>query len=307
MHDIYDRTFKKILTLSSRSVINLINGLFETDYPLDSELFYNWTEFVDGDLKKTLADTIITINNQRSYHLEAQMTEDETIVFRVFDYSYHFAERGNFSNTLVFPEPKIIYLCPAYTAPDTEELTLDFGTQGTFTYRVNTFKFLDTPVEELDRRKLIILIPFYILRLKNVINSAKHDEVAALLHSTLFDDIINSVETNYRCQNITKADRDTLLKLTMFLMRHIAAGKGYEKEIDAMDESILFDFEIQEKINKAKIEELEEKIDKQYSMLSERDMIIEKQAMNLQKQNSIIEKQAQELATLKAELEKLRK
>lgn len=36
IHQIYDKVFKKILTLSEISVINLINGLFGTDYPTDS-------------------------------------------------------------------------------------------------------------------------------------------------------------------------------------------------------------------------------------------------------------------------------
>lgn len=33
IYQIYDKMFKKILTLSSTAVINLINGLFETNYP----------------------------------------------------------------------------------------------------------------------------------------------------------------------------------------------------------------------------------------------------------------------------------
>ena len=36
-HDIFDRIFKRIITLSSPTVINFINGIFEEDYPLDSE------------------------------------------------------------------------------------------------------------------------------------------------------------------------------------------------------------------------------------------------------------------------------
>lgn len=73
-HHIFDKIFKKILTLSSTAVVNLINGLFETNYPTDSQIDYNWTEFVDDDLRRILADTIITINHRYSYHLEAQTT-----------------------------------------------------------------------------------------------------------------------------------------------------------------------------------------------------------------------------------------
>ena len=35
---VYDSVFKKILTLSVRSVVGLINGLFGTDYPSDSSI-----------------------------------------------------------------------------------------------------------------------------------------------------------------------------------------------------------------------------------------------------------------------------
>lgn len=77
IYQIYDKVFKKILTLSSTSIVNLINGLFDTHYPPDSAITYNWTEFEDDTLRRILADTIITINETDSYHLEAQMTEQE--------------------------------------------------------------------------------------------------------------------------------------------------------------------------------------------------------------------------------------
>ncbi len=59
-------------------MIGLINGLYGTEYPLDSKITYNWTEFVDEDekLRKMIAGTIITINERFSYHLEAQAYYD---------------------------------------------------------------------------------------------------------------------------------------------------------------------------------------------------------------------------------------
>ena len=66
-------------------------GIFDTQYPLDSKITYNWTENHDDDLKKTIADRIITINDRVSYHFEAQIGEDEEMQFRVFDYGYHHA------------------------------------------------------------------------------------------------------------------------------------------------------------------------------------------------------------------------
>lgn len=131
IYHIYDKIFKKILTLSSTAVINLINGLFDTDYSSDNDVTYNWTEFVDGELRHILAGTILTIGTGNSYHLEAQMTEDDNIIFRVFEYGYRHADRGRENShtgqRLLFPEARIIYLTSDSTTPDNYELTLDFG------------------------------------------------------------------------------------------------------------------------------------------------------------------------------------
>lgn len=66
IHDIYDRISKRCMALSAKCTIQLVNGLYGTDYPLDSEVTYNWTENIQDDLKKTLADAIVTINRKYS-------------------------------------------------------------------------------------------------------------------------------------------------------------------------------------------------------------------------------------------------
>ena len=47
IYQIYDKIFKKILTLSATAVVNLINGLFGTNYPPGNTVDYNWTEADD--------------------------------------------------------------------------------------------------------------------------------------------------------------------------------------------------------------------------------------------------------------------
>ena len=90
-HDMYDRMAKRCLMLSNRAIIQFINGIYEVNHPLDSEVTYNWTEHEDDDLRKTLADTIITIGGVSSYHLEFQMSEDGSITFRILEYGFNHA------------------------------------------------------------------------------------------------------------------------------------------------------------------------------------------------------------------------
>lgn len=84
-HDMYDRMAKRCLMLSNRAIIQFINGIYEVNHPLDSEVTYNWTEHEDDDLRKTLADTIITIGGVSSYHLEFQMSEDYEVSCKEID------------------------------------------------------------------------------------------------------------------------------------------------------------------------------------------------------------------------------
>ncbi|MCM1027497.1 MAG: hypothetical protein NC432_13775 [Roseburia sp.] len=172
-YHLYDKLFKKTLTLSPVAVINLINGLFGTDYPTDSDITYHWTEFEDEELRRILADTILTVGggrNPHSYHIEAQMTRDDEIILRVFEYGFgharRYADQEDGVYTLDFPEPLVIYLCPGNSLPDEYTLRLNFGEQGTFLYRVPAIRFQSLSTEEINDRKLAALLPFRLLKLR---------------------------------------------------------------------------------------------------------------------------------------------
>jgi len=252
IYQIYDKIFKKILTLSATAVVGLINGLFGTDYPPDSTITYHWTEFVDDRLRHTLADTILTINGCHSYHLEAQMEKDEDIVFRIFDYGYsHARTTGNGLAgdvyTLYFPEPKVIYLFSSTKAPDSYTLHLDFGSQGSFDYTVPTFKYLESTPQELTDKKMIILIPFELLKLREVMKKERSEENKSRLISLIQNDIIGSINKNLEVGNITNADAARLKTLTQMLYTHIYSHYEELKEVTEMtDESLILDIDIWE-------------------------------------------------------------
>lgn len=299
IYHIYDKILKKILTLSSTAVVNLINDLFDMDYPVSSTVTYNWTEFENGELKRILADTILTINGKYSYHLEAQMTEDEEIIFRVFEYGYGHADRnrryavdlitdsnGHIKSDsiesgceLIFPEPKIIYLCTSDHAPDIYSLKLNFGSQGSFLYKVSTFKFLEISLEELNQKKMVILIPFQLLKLRKILEKERSKETLDALKALIKDDIIGSIETNLQLGNITEGDARRLRRLTHQLYQHIYS---HYKEMEVLnvitDESLMLDIDIIEK--------------KHEEELAEKDRIIEQ----------ITSEKDAEIAGLKAQL-----
>lgn len=260
IYTIYDRISKRCLSLSNQSTINLINGLYGKAYPPDSKVTYNWTEHAADDLRRTLADTIITINQTDSYHMEIQMYPDGEIVLRVFEYGYRHAlttlER---SNLLQFPEPQIIYLYEDGSAPEYQELIVDFGSQGQFIYRVPTFSYLKIPLEELNRRKLVVLIPFQLLKLRKSIETKRTPENLSALKKLICNDIIGAIEMNEAAGNITRSEGRKLRRMTLQLYQHIY--QKYEEMEEAgmneiAEEALVLDIDIIEQEHKKEIEKL---------------------------------------------------
>lgn len=276
---IYDSIFKKILTLSVQAVVGLINGLFDTDYPPDSQLTYNWTESHDDDLRRTIADTIITVNGEHSYHMEAQMYKDEEIELRVFDYGYRHALKTRAGeDVLRFPEPRVIQLYKQEGIPDEKSILLDFGRQGTFEYKVPVFKLLEHSPEELGQCKMVILIPFMILKLRNRLKKERSPENIEALRKLILDDIIGIINENQSIGNITSTDANKLRGLVRKLYNHLYAH--YEELIegglnDMMEEGLVLEADIIEaEVTKRVTREVTEKnqketIQKIYSKLKD--------------------------------------
>lgn len=274
---ICDKIFKKILTLSSGAVINLINGLYGTNYAKDSIITYNWTEFVADDLKRILADTIITINNVDTYHMEAQMTEDEDIIFRVFEYSFSHAGRTRVSDRygcrLNLPQPKIIYLYSSENVPDEYTLSMYVGNEKLADYKVSVFKFLETDTKTLNDKKMVILIPFALLKMRKAMEKERTAENQAALQSIIQNDIIGSVEQNLAAGNITVADAQKLKRLSYKLYEHIYSHYNELEVLTEMtDESLMLDVDILEKKHE---EELAEVVARMDVKLKEKDKEIE--------------------------------
>ena len=278
-HDIFDRAAKRCISLSKQGTIMLINGLYDKNYPLDSEVEYHWTEHHDEALKKTLADTIIVLNHTDSYHMEVQMYPDKEIVLRVFEYGYrHAMVRRNGTDILVFPNPRILYLYEDGNAPDYEELLIDFGEQGQFTYRVPTFKYLKIPLEELKRRQLIALLPFQLLRLRKEIERKRTPENMEALKDLIRHDIIGTITENIAAGNLSVSDGRKLKQITLQLYRHLYKDyKELEKAgvNDMVEDAMVLDIDIIEYEHQKEIEKITKEL------TEEKDGIINKMAAKL--------------------------
>ena len=92
-----------------------------------------------------------------------------------------------------------------------------------FIYEVSTFNFMDTTLEELNRRKLVILIPFQLLKLRKLLEKDRSSENLTALQNLIQNDILGSIETNLKLGNISMDDARRLKRLTKKLYDYIYA------------------------------------------------------------------------------------
>ncbi|MCD8348614.1 MAG: bZIP transcription factor [Lachnospiraceae bacterium] len=227
INQIFDRIFKRIFTFSDMAITNLINGLFGTNHPPDSQVEYSNRESTKADLSHTYADIFIIINKTWHYHLEAQVYHDKTIVMRVFEYGfYHALETREDNYTLQFPEPVVIYFCNEPNVPEISSIRIVLPDQQEFTYTVKNYVYLRHNLEELNRKKMIVFIPFQMVRVRDRL--LPNGKVCFLsendiqeLKNFIESDILGSIKANLQVGNIMLEDYNQLLELTNELYQQI--------------------------------------------------------------------------------------
>ena len=218
LRQIFDRAFKRLFSLSNAAVINLINGLFGTNHPPDSSVVYTNRESTNASLRHRFADVFVLIGGRFHYHLEAQMSYSNDIIVRVFEYGFHHAleSRRDGSLCLEFPEPVVIYLSDRDDIPPEDVLHIHFQGLGSIDYRVRNIVYLRQSSAEILQKKLIVLIPFQVLRLRSFLFDKRghlkrldKNECDRLIES-IESDIIKAINLNYSAGNISYTD---MLKL----------------------------------------------------------------------------------------------
>ncbi|MDR2527873.1 MAG: hypothetical protein LBD04_02495 [Synergistaceae bacterium] len=239
---IFDLIFKRLMELSDVAIINFINGLFGEDHPLNSVVRRPKTETISEKLKRLMSDTIITINEKDAYHIEAE-TSSENIVVRVFEYGYAEAIRtkttsyGGQEISLKFPDARIIYWESTGRAPDVVMLSLLFPDGSSHDYKVKTLKFLEREIRELAERKLVILLPFYVLKLRKRVAAARTKERRAELAAEMkfiLDEVIEAVERSANEGLMSESDKRNVLEYTERMYKELFARYDELKEADVM-------------------------------------------------------------------------
>jgi hypothetical protein len=232
---IFDRTFARLLQLSNPAIISLVNGLFRikgAPHPLDSAVDHLKTESVNEEMRRRTGDTFLLINGV-TYHIEVQTTFDADMMIRIFEYGFLQGVRGKtFENgvrTIVLPQSRIIYLTVPGKTPAKQTLRLKFPDGFFYDYEVKTFNPLDHSVEELEKRGMALLLPFYVMKMREQV--AKADSAGREKLSTKMKSLLDKIDEAVKnCRERGQIDDQDALDIIRDLDRLYTELYGGYKE-----------------------------------------------------------------------------
>ncbi|MBL0385067.1 hypothetical protein JJB07_00285 [Tumebacillus sp. ITR2] len=181
-----DESLKTLFHLSSRPIVDLLNGLFgEAFNPESAQVESLNTEFIDGEMDAMYADSRIRVTTEqetKEFHIEFQTKNDAMMIIRMFEYGFQAAKGGSQKVeegiVIRFPPQLVIYLEHGPLRTDEISCIVQFppyeaGNQ--YEYRVPVKRFWEFTDEDFTG-DLYALIPFQVFTFRKVISSIVQDQ-----------------------------------------------------------------------------------------------------------------------------------
>ena len=173
---VYNKVYKTMLHDRPKWVIPMVNEIFQEQYKGQERIeFLEGTHYIkdtDGKLVERATDSYFKIMDEREqeFYLEVQSTVDTTMVQRVYEYDSAIAYKYRIvdvENLIVkFPRSAVLFLRYTKNTPDVLKLVVKME-DSMAVQRVPIMKLGNYTLEVIFKKRLLILIPFYIFVYEN--------------------------------------------------------------------------------------------------------------------------------------------
>ncbi len=172
MGNIYDGAFRTILNDCRKLIIPVINEIFGESYTGEEEIrFFPNEHFLDqqddADIER-ITDTNFTVFGKipKKYHVECESSlPDGRMTIRLFEYDAQIAlDEGEVTEetlTVTFPNTAVLYLRTYKKTPDKMKYVI-VTPGGTVQYDIPIMKVQAYSLDDIFKKRLLMLIPFYI-------------------------------------------------------------------------------------------------------------------------------------------------
>ena len=195
MADIFDSVFKTLLQRFPKLAVALINEVFHVDYGEDEVIIQGRNEYHSSE-GKVINDAMLRIRN-KIYHIECQSTSDGLMVIRMIEYDFKIAleetrnilvnelkkksgERSKEPLSFQFPQSCMICVRSGIEKEETLKLQIIMPNGQKVLYEVPIVQVQNFSKEDMFKKRLLILIPFYVLRYEKDIKAGKNEILGKL-------------------------------------------------------------------------------------------------------------------------------
>ncbi|MDD6428359.1 MAG: hypothetical protein PUF90_02635 [Lachnospiraceae bacterium] len=175
----YDDVFRTMMGKSGSLRVAFLNEMFHPAKPISTDarivevVNEYFSEEGNGAQHRLITDDVIRIDGQ-TFHIECQSLPDGTILVRMFEYDIAIALKDSryedYHLTIDIPVSGVLFLRSTKSIPDEMEVTINAAGES-LNYSVVTMKLSDYTLDDLIRKDLIFLFPFYIFNMEREVRS----------------------------------------------------------------------------------------------------------------------------------------
>ena len=237
---IWDMTFKTLLLETPKIFLPLIKEVFDVEYSRERKIVLLNNEYYNKE-EKVITDTTFRIGRV-NYHFECQFSNDKTMVVRMFEYDFQIGmtklkEEGQYLE-LEFPKSCVMYITGNKKLPKELKMRLKLQNGESIEYKVPTVRVQDYSLEEIEERKLVLFLPFLILRYTEKLKNKKRPTEEEI--SKFYEEMIKVLNKSYEKKEINEGERiilgETLKKTEEYALRNYPE---YKERVEEMMEGIL--------------------------------------------------------------------
>ena len=265
MGNIYDGTFRTILNDCRKLIIPVINEIFGETYTGEEEIrFFPNEHFLDQQDqadKERITDTNFTVFGKipKKYHVECESSlPDGKITVRLFEYDAQIAlDEGEVTAetlTVTFPNTAVLYLRTYKKTPDKMKYVI-VTPGGTVRYDVPIMKIQTYSLDDIFRKGLLMLIPFYIFSHENRFPEYNKNEQRLAELRAEYQEILDRLDELEQQEVIGAFDKRTIIELSGDVIHEIAQKyENVQKGVGDMMGGALIETEARTILNRGKDE-----------------------------------------------------
>ena len=237
----YNDAFRTMMGKSGTLRIAFINEMFHPSRPIkpdariDEAVNEHFTEHGNGVQRRLVTDSLLHLDGS-TYHIECQSLPDGTILVRMFEYDLAVGIKesryADYHLTVDIPVSGVLFLRSTKNIPDEMKVTIN-TVGGSIEYPVSTLKLSNYTLDDLIKKDLLFLFPFYIFNLEKELKAFDEKTESREKVISSFSELLNYVNG---LLDERKLDFDKYLLLTDMIQKvadHLSVKySSARKELD---------------------------------------------------------------------------